>query len=96
MKDSGSTWADIAREMREVNEAMAEAVQIRLCTVVRNIPGAKQPTFAAANPAHAGAGFDDQAVQKHFNQQAAVSEASRRKAEQATNTLLQDAKTKEN
>ena len=83
--------------MRKVNEALSEAVQIRLCTVVRNIPGANngfgvQPSVAA-NPA--GAGFDDQAVQRQFNQQASLSEALRRKAEQATKTLLQDAKTQE-
>ena len=79
--------------MRKVNEALSEAVQIRLCTVVRNIPGAVQPSVAA-NPA--GVGFDDQAIQRQFNQQASLSEALRRKAEQATKTLLQDAKTQEN
>ena len=60
----GDPNLDIAKEMREVNEALSEAVQIRLCTVVRNIPGAVQPSVAA-NPA--GAGFDDQAIQRQFN-----------------------------
>ena len=36
----GDPNLDIAKEMREVNEALSEAVQIRLCTVVRKIPGA--------------------------------------------------------
>ena len=58
----GDPNLDIAKEMREVNEALSEAVQIRLCTVVRNMPGANngfgvQPS-AAADPA--GTGFDDQ------------------------------------
>ena len=94
----GDPNLDIVKEMREVNEALAEAVQIRLCTVVRNIPGANngfgvQPSVAASP---ASAGFDDQAIQKQFNQQATVSEALRTKAEQATKTRLQDAKTQEN
>ena len=86
--------------MREVNEALEEAVQIRLATIGRNIPGANngfgvQPTYAA-HPAHAGAGFDDQVIHRQFNQQAAASEALIKKAEQVTKTLLQDAKTQEN
>ena len=89
----GDPNLDIAKEMREVNEVLSEAVQIRLCTVARNIPGAAQPSVAA-NPAVAG--FDDQAIQRQFNQQASLSEALRRKAEQATKTLLQHAKTHEN
>lgn len=57
---------DIAKETREVNEALSEAVQIRLCTVVRNIPGAVQPSVAA-NPA--GAGSDDQAIYRGIDEE---------------------------
>ena len=73
----GDPNLDIAKEMREVNEALSEAVQIRLCTVVMNFPGVVQPSVAASP---AGAGSDDQAIQRQFNQQASLSEALRRKA----------------
>ena len=66
---NGDPNFDIAKEMHEVNDVLAEVVQIRCCTVVLNIPGASngfgvQPTVAA-NPVSAG--FDDQSIQRHFN-----------------------------
>ena len=93
----GNPEIDVAKEMREINETLEDAVHIRLATVAMMMPNANatfgvRPSLGLAD---SSGGTGDEATSRALQQQTAISETMRRRAEQATKTLLAEAKREE-